>query len=906
MKRLATALAVPALAAALLAAPAQAAPEDYGLAEVEASLSTTQAGAHPDLTVTFELNQDPASEPNLFGLREGYAATKDLSFELPPGLAGDPNAFGVPQQCTAQELATSLIPGGGCPNGSQLGLTRIFAYSFVIPLTEPLYMMQPPGGETVARLAFIAGLHPTYIDFELRSESDYGLTSKIRSTTSLVTLIRAENTFWGVPADPVHDTERMTPNEALEGFNGSPPRPPGSRQLPFMTSPTTCGKPLPFTASATSWPLPDQVSTLTTELGTITGCDRLTFNPDVTVEPTTRHAAAPTGMDITLRVPAPDGADVMESSHIRDIRIDLPEGLAINPGTADGMQVCSAADVGLGIRKASHCPDAAKLAATEFDIPLLPRRMKGAIYLRQPEPGNLFRIWVVADDLGAHVKLPGELEVDRETGRVNSVILDLPQFPVREVKLLFKSGFRAPLANPPACGTYFTDWEFTPWSGNRPASGSSPMTIDRGCDTGGFDPQLSAGATSPAAGRPSPFVLGLTRQDGEQNVAALGVTLPPGLLAKPKGVALCEGAAAASGECPSASRVGTLTAAVGSGPAPLWIPQPGKDPTAVYLAGPYRGAPISFVVKVPAQAGPFDLGTVVTRAAIHLDPRTAQATVKTDPLPQILEGVPITYRTIHVDIDRPDFTQNPTNCSELSVNAAVTSDAGTIANPSSRFKVGGCRGLGFRPRLHMRLSGGTKRGGHPKFRAVLRARKGDANISRAAITLPRSAFLDQAHIRTVCTRVQFAADACPKGAIYGRAVVKTPLLDTPLRGPVYLRSSNNLLPDLVADLRGPESLPVRVELVGRVDSVRGAIRATFAAVPDVPVSKFVLAMQGGKKGLIVNSRNLCRGTFRARAKLNAHNGRRRTLRPKLRASCGKKRKAKRSTRRPARSIRDVR
>ena len=288
------------------------------------------------------------------------------------------------------------------------------------------------------------------------------------------------------------------------------------------------------------------------------------------------------------------------------------------------------------------------------------------------------------------------------------------------------------------------------------------FAINQNCDTGGFNPSLSAGTTNPVAGAYAPFVFNVGRNDGEQNVAAIGASLPKGELAKLAGVPLCPEPNAASGSCPAASQIGQLNVAVGAGPQPLWVPQPGKAPTAAYLAGPYKGEPYSVVFRVPAQAGPFDLGTVAVRAAVHIDPITAQVSVSSDPLPQMLQGVPIDYRQIHVGVDRPGFMLNPTNCGETAVASTIVSGAGGAVTPASRFQVGRCGDLGFKPKLYTRLFGGTKRGGHPKLRTVLKARPGDANVGRVALTLPGSELLDQAHIKTICTRVQFAADACPR------------------------------------------------------------------------------------------------------------------------------------------------
>jgi len=898
MKRPTAVLASFAFAFLVFAAPALAAeapcnlePRErcFGLEAVEASLSTTQAGAHPDLSFTFDMKKDPESEPNAFGLKDSYAATRKVRFELPPGLIGNPNVLGLPQQCSAAELAKALF--AECPNGSQIGVAKIFAYELTATFTEPVYMMQPPGGDVVARVGLIAGLFPTYVDFRVRSEGDYGLVADTNDASPAAKLIRLETTTWGVPADPSHNTDRCTPREAFINLCvKSPPRPPGSQPLPFLTNPTRCGVPLGIGVSASSWLEPEQLEENTKEapFPTITGCDQLPFGPSLTAVPTSRRPGAPTGLDMTLRLPASDGVDVLEPSQMRDIRIDLPKGLATNAGLADGLDVCSKDEVRFGKREDAHCPLASKMASTEFEIPALPRRMKGAIYLREPEPGNPFRIWIIADDLGAHVKLEGQLELDKATGQIKSVVLDSPQAPVREVNLFFKSGFRAPLVNPQSCGTYLTHYDFTPWSGGPDAIGDTPMQIDEGCSgLGGFAPRLSASPIDAAAGEHSPFVFTVTRDDGEQNPVGLDISLPRGFAATFVGIPRCEGVAAETGACPPGSRIGKVIAAVGSGPAPLWVPQAGKRPTAIYLGGPYKGAPLSIVAVVPRQAGPFDFGDEVVRSAIFVDPVTGQATAKADPLPQIIEGVPIFYRTLHVNLDRPGFSLNPTSCAQKQTAATLTSTEGKVARPTSPFRATDCAVLPFKPKLFLRLFGGTHRGSHPRLKATLRMPEGGANIAGTSVALPRSEFIENAHFKTICTRVQFAAKICPAESIYGFAKARTPLFDEPLEGPVYLRSSSNQLPDLVIALKGPPSMPIEIDLAGRVDSVNGGLRTTFEAVPDAPVSEFTLQMQGGDKGLIVNSTNLCAKPNRALAKFTGQNGKVATLHPLMQNSCKK-------------------
>jgi len=882
----------------------------FGLTKLEASLSTTQAGAHPDLHFSFEVKQDPLTEENLFGGHEPYAPVRDVRFELPPGLIGDPGVLGDAQQCTALELAQTAeelqdrnVSESGCPNGSQIGIATVYIAGAAAGVyAEPIYMMQPPGGEVLARLGIIALASPFYIDATLRSEFDYGINLEIIDAPAAVSLPRTEGTTWGVPAAKVHDTERCTPNEVLHGTcsSKSPSRPPGNRELPFLTNPTRCDVPLEMRVGASSWVEPGNFKFDSTTFPEITGCDSLPFGPSLRIEPTSHRAATPTGLEVTETLPASEGVEVLEPSQVRDIRVTLPAGLAVNPASADGLDVCSEEQVHFGKRVAAQCPDASKLAEFEAEIPALPRRLRGAFYLRAPEPGNLFRVWVVADDLGAHVKLAGQLVLDESTGQIQTVIEGFPQAPLREAQITLKSGLRAPLANPEACGTYEANYEFTAWSGHLPILSRAPMTISEGCEeVGGFDPSLQAGSVDPTGGARTQFAFTLNREDGEQNPASLQVTLPKGLVAHLAGVTRCEGAAAQSGQCPADSRIGRVIGAVGVGPKPLWVPQPAKRPTAVYLAGPYKGAPLSVIAVVPAQAGPFDLGDQVVRSAISLDPDSAQGTVTSDPLPQIIEGVPVRYRTIEVLLDRTGgFTINPTSCAPKSIDATIFSTAGAVAHPSSPFTATGCTKLDFKPKLELRLSGGTHRGAHPRLRTTMRMpAAGGANIGSFSVALPHSEFLDQAHIKTVCTRVQFRADQCPAGSIYGQVKAITPILDEPLSGPLYLRSSDHPLPDIVAALKGPPSLPIKVNAVGRIDSVKGGIRATFDAVPDAPVSEIIASFPGGAKGLMVNSTNLCAQVNRATAKFTAQNGKRTTLHPVLRNGCGERGKRLRRGRR---------
>jgi hypothetical protein len=483
----------------------------------------------------------------------------------------------------------------------------------------------------------------------------------------------------------------------------------------------------------------------------------------------------------------------------------------------------------------------------------------------------------------------------------------------------FKAGVRAGLVNPTTCGQKTIRAEMYSWASPQvPHVVDSSYTITSKPDGSPcvnslaerpFGPRMTAGTVNPSGGAFSPFAFRMTRSDDDQEFSQIEVKLPEGLTAKFASVSICSDAAIAqaiartgpgdgtleqrSPSCPASSQIGTTEVGAGVGVPLSYVA--GK----VYLAGPYQGAPMSMVVISPVVLGPFDIGVISVRSALRVNPVTAQGTVVSDPFPQIYQGIPVRIRDIRLSMNRSQFTLNPTDCSEQQVAAHVTGTGGDLASTADdtgvdlrdRFQAANCAALGFKPKLSLRLFGGTKRGAHPKLQAVLRARPGDSNIAGASVALPHSEFLDQAHIRTVCTRVQFAADSCPAGAVYGTATAVTPLFDEPLTGPVYLRSSSNPLPDLVVALRGPDAQPIEIELSGRIDSVNQGIRNTFEVVPDAPVTSFKLTMQGGKKGLLVNSTDLCGGSRRATALFKAQNGKSLTLRPALKSACGKKGKA---------------
>jgi hypothetical protein len=815
---------------------------------------------------------------------------RDVLVHVPPGLVGYPTA--TSQRCTADLLSqqsplNQRVPP--CPRDSQIGLALVNGKD-----TVPVFNLVPPHGAPAMFGFFYEGL---IVNLRPRLRpSDNGIDVVTEKAPSAEPIPKFEVALWGVPADSSHDRLRAECTESLYGANLSGSLCPSiAPRVPFLRLPTSCSGPLPWSLDINSYQHPETFRHRATTSPAPAGCDLVPFDPDLAIAPSSSAAHSPTGLDVGLTIPQDNGPNAISQADLRRVDLALPAGVSINPAAAGGLEACSDAQLGLGLEGPATCPEAAKLGTLELDTPLLEDSLDGAVYLRtqnsqDPRSGEMYRLAIVlhSAERGVDVKLPGSLVVDEATGQLTTAFRDLPQLPFESMQLHLKTGPRAPLTTPQACGTYASQATLTGWNG-KTVSLEPSFAVNQGCDAPGFKPGFEAGVANPTAGGYSPFALRVTRDTGMPNISRIEATLPEGELAKLAGVPVCSDAQAAAVGCPASSRIGSVVAGVGEGASPLYLPQPGKAPTAVYLAGPYKGAPYSVLAAVPAQSGPFDLGTVTVRSALRVDPETTQASVLSDPLPQIFGGIPVSYRDVRVVVDRPDFTLNPTSCEPKSVTATIGSSSGGSANVSDRFQVSDCAALAFKPKLALVLKGGTARGRHPALRATLTMPKGGANIARASVALPHSEFLAQNHIRTICTRVQFAAGAgngagCPKGSVYGKATAKSPLLDRPLSGPVYLRSSSNPLPDLVVALHGQ----IDVNLVGRIDSKDGGIRTTFANVPDAPVTKFVLSMQGGKKGLLENSTDICAATNRATAKFDGQNGKIGDSAPVLKAKCGKK------------------
>ncbi len=879
-----------------------------------------EAGAHPDLlTTSFDFNSIDFPDPNAqVGQKIAAGFIRNLHVDTPPGFVGNPTAVG--------ECSQAKFTVGQCPASSQVGRIEVtlFPLNFAERFTHysvAVYNLSHPRG-VVTDLSFVIAANPVHVKAFLDPANRYAITTEVLQINETLPPFNQKLTLWGIPADKSHDSERcgvfVVDNECSTD----------AEPKPFLTLPSQCDEDNTWRLHHyDSWQEtgvygPDITYT---QPGKMTDCGKPRFEPEVEIEPTGKQANTPTGLDVHVKIPQNENPNALATPPVKRTAVTLPEGMSFSPSFADGLQSCTPAQIGLFTNDPVRCPDASRIGEVELHSPLLPKSLEGSMYLasQNDNPFNsTFALYLAIADTeerGVLVKVPGRIDVDPATGQITTSFDDLPQFPFDDFTLKFRSGPRAPLVNPPACGThtigvqassYAQPTELIDASNTYQVSegpNGSPCPPDSANRP--FAPRFSGGTLNPVAGAYSPFLFRLSRDDSEQELSQVTTILPKGLLGKIAGVPFCPEAAIASiseaegtarnelnsPACPAASQTGTISAGLGAGPGPNYFS--GK----VYLAGPYKGAPLSIVVVAPGIAGPFDLGTVVVRAAVRVDPETAQVTAVSDPFPTILHGVILRARDIRLRLDRPETMLNPTSCERMSVDGRISGVGGSILttvddslfSTSVPFQVGSCSDLAFKPRFSFRLYGGTKRGGHPRLKVVVRFPAGGANTAKASVALPRSEFLDQSHIGTVCTRVQFAANSCPVASIYGKAEAKTPLLDEVVSGPIYLRSSDNLLPDLVAAFRGGK---VDFNLVGRIDSIRGGIRSNFEAIPDAPVTSATFDFLGGKKGLLINSRNLCKQTYRVTAKLKAHNGQPLTLRPELQNSC--KKKARKGAQRP--------
>jgi hypothetical protein len=855
-----------------------------------------QAGARPDVRVKFSL---PTVTRESDGRIVPEGSIRNVESVLPQGLVGNPAAFATCSRHLLVDRRESFFPG--CPIDSQVGLAHVVLDGYGGVERAPVYNLER-SGDSPGEFGF--NVWGAIVRLVPHVRGDYAIQVDSLDSSQAKGIAGIDLTMWAVPADPIHDAERYDP-DAWGGF-GDFGAASSAAPAVFMTSPTSCsGDALSFDLRMSTWQNPSLFAdaSFSTDVDgnpmVMEGCERLVFDPSVDVRATSAKADAPTGLDVSLTVPQRNSTEALATAHVRDVTVDLPEGLSISPGSASGLAACSDAQLGMGSVAVEQCPDASKIGSVSVETPLLEEPLQGHVYVGSqlsddPMSGKMFRIFIVAAGQGVRVKLEGAVKADPATGRLTSTFVNNPQLPFSKLDVKFFGGDQAALATSASCGTLTTNAGLTSWSG-KAAGNSSTFDVDCRPGLGGFSPSFTAGSVSPVAGAFSPFVVGIGKPDGQSALDGLSVEMPKGVLAKLKGNL--------------GSQVGSVTAYAGSGSKPY--PLPGQ----VFLEGAYGDAPYSLRVVVPAKAGPYDLGEVVVRQKVYVDRTSAQVKVVSDPIPTIVKGVPTRLQRLDVNVDKLGFMVNPTSCEASEVKATLRSAAGQSAPLNARFQVGECASLGFSPSLAMALTGKKQvtTGKHPGIQARLRQASGQAGIGRAKVTLPAALALDPDNAQALCEFVDGTKpdleNHCPKGSIVGRARAKTPLLERDLVGDVYFvknvrkdaKTGNEIrtLPMIVVALRGE----IAINLRGEASTTKaGRLVSTFANVPDAPISAFNLNIKGGSNGILAVTRtrkariNLCAKptSHRAAVDLDGHNGRDADFNTTVKTPCGKTKAAKKA------------
>jgi hypothetical protein len=863
---------------------------DFGFASFDGWFSNadgtpdTQAGSHPyALTINFNLNDFP-----------GNPRVRNVAVNVPPGVVGDPTA--VPQ-CSRQ-----LFDNEECPASTQIGVDYpgVSSSGKNPPIADPLsvYNLVPPEG-IPAQFGFtILGDH-TFLDAGVRTGGDNGITEHVDNIIEEKEVSQNSITLWGVPAEASHDNERCAGTGTPHCEFGTSSN---AAHVPFLTLPTSCGAPPKFTIEGSSWQEPnaapakdeflmhDQEGNEEGNAIGFTGCAKLShFSPQVSIAPDTSFSDTPAGLGVELRMPPDANPEGLATSGLKNTTVTLPEGVAINPGQATGLQACQPAEENIGGGEAKReeqegpatCPAASKVGTDEIETPLLKEKLVGSVYVLQQNPPNI-QLLVTASGEGVNLKLIGNVQLNEQTGQLTTKFTETPDLPFTTFKLNFSGGAQAALATPVDCGTYSSAVLFEPWAslvasfptssafqiGSGPGGGACPSTPLP------FAPSLIAGATNPKGGAFTSFSLLLQSGDGQQRIDKLQFKAPQGLSGMISSVPLCGEAQANAGTCPSSSQIGHETDAAGPGPYPFVTPEAGQPPDPIYLTGPYQGAPFGLSVVVPAIAGPFNLGTVVVRAKIEVDPHTAQITVTTDPLPQILDGVPLDLRTVDAVIDRPGFMFNPTNCNPQAFSGTAygtpppgAGGPGATAGIADSFDVVGCKGLAFAPSFKVSTSGKTSKARGASLTAKILypstpaggQATNYANVASAKVDLPKQLPSRLTTLQKACTAAQFNANpgGCPAASVVGHATVLTPILPVALTGPAYFVShGGEAFPSLIVVLQG---YGVTVDLVGTTFiSKAGITSSTFKSTPDVPFKSFELTLPEGKYSALAANGNLCK------------------------------------------------
>jgi hypothetical protein len=851
--------------------------------ENEGGTVDTQAGSHPfQLTSTIAINQkvEAGSRPPL--LPTEPELTKDLRLKLPQGFVGD--AYVVPQ-CSETEFTSNVSGLDMCPRSTAVGVALLTINE---PKTlgyttdaVPVFNLTPARGEP-ARFGLYFENVPVVLTTSIRTGEDYGVTVNVKNITEVGDLVRSALTLWGVPGDARHAASRGwgCVDEKLFVYDYGAPEEDctanESTPKALLTLPSSCSGSFQSSAELDTWSHPGAYTSpveYTLNEGasplSMTGCEGLPFDPSITATPDRQSGSSPAGFSIDVHVPQEDAltANGVAPADVRDITVSLPEGVDASPAVANGLLACSEEEIQLSNAQEAACPQESKVATAEITTPLLPNPLKGAVYVaaQTANPfGSLLALYLVAKDpvSGVLIKLAGEVTPNATTGQLTATFANTPELPFENATINLFESPRAALSTPSQCQTYTTNSSIVPWSGAATASPSSSFQITSGpggaacASSPPFAPAFRAGTTSLQAGSFAPFTMELTRPDGDQALGSVSVQLPPGLAADLATVPLCPEPAASEGHCGAASLVGHVSVEAGLGSEPVTV-----EGGEAFLTGPYEGAPFGLSIVTTAKAGPYNLGVVIVRAAINIDPHTAAVSVTSGSFPTILQGIPLQLKAVRVAIDRSDFTFNPTKCVPTTISGSVKSATGTATPVSNSFDVANCGTLGFKPTFAASTDGLTSKRYGASLDVKLNLPKApfgsQANIAKVKVDLPIKLPTRLTTLHGACPAEVFAASplGCPAHSIVGEAQANTPILPVPLTGKAYLVShGGETFPNLVMVLQG---YGITIDLVGTTNIKKGITSNTFNTVPDVPVSSFELKLPESEYSLLAANGNLC-------------------------------------------------
>jgi hypothetical protein len=815
----------------------------------------TQSAGHPPWGVTtFGIKEKEGGAP------EGKL--KRLRVDVPLGLAANPQALPKCSQAAFKEEVSK------CGAESEVGTVELTVHVGAVstPFSGKIYNLEPPRGLPLEFGIFveieIAKGNIVHEHLLLEGHVSWAKERKLEERG----IASGDYHEWFEIREISKETSELAPVvKSKLNFNGRA----GTGN--FITLPTACSSSTTAYLEVQSWEGQKSFSQTSTPVG-VEGCGGDPFAPSALLSPETALSDLPDGVTTMVKVPQYEGGEQVNTADVRAIEITLPEGLTLNPAAAKGLETCSPAQIAIGSAIAVACPGGSKLGTVTIETDLPPGSLSGNVYLGNPAGGAItgppFTIYLDAESerYGVSVRQSGLVYADPGTGRLTARFTEAPQLPFSELAIKTAGGPQAPLANPLQCGAGYAQARFASFTTPASMALSNASFATGGCLSPlPFSLTQSAQHGSVGAGAFTSYTFGLARGDGQQYLAQVSTLLPAGLSGLVSGVTLCGEPQAQQGSCSPDSQIGTATALLGSGPEPFPVTGP------VFLTGPYNGAPFGLSIPIAAVAGPFNLGTTVTRAAIGIDPHTARVSA-TGTLPTIVGGVPLRLKGLSVSINRSGFLVNPTNCGLLATETALTSTLGATQLVSTPFQVSNCEQLAFGPSLEVATNGHLSKADGASLEVNFAETPHQANVRAITVELPKQLPARLSTLQKACPAPTFAADpsSCPAGARIGSASAVTPVLPAPIVGPAYLVSHGGAaFPDLVVLLEGSG---VHVILTGTTAIKNGTTTASFSALPDVPVSSFTLTLPAGHHSLLTANGPLCNEAFEVLSTITSQNG----------------------------------